>query len=51
MAVCEPESFLSIDDLAIPETIKPFLAGYRLGEDGIPEWILQGDSILNAMLC
>lgn len=51
MAVCEPESFLPVDDLEIPETIRPFLAGYHLAEDGTPEWILQGDSILSSMPC
>lgn len=49
MVVCEPESFLSVDNLEIPKTIKPFLKGYRVVEDGTPEWILNGDSILGAM--
>ncbi len=51
MVICAPESLLSVDDLGLPETIRPFLKGYRIGEDGQPEWILKGESILSAMPC
>jgi positive phototaxis protein PixI len=49
ITVCEPELIRPVTDIPIPATIQPFLDGYRLGVDGQPEWVVNGESILSAM--
>ncbi|MEO1350191.1 MAG: chemotaxis protein CheW [Cyanobacteria bacterium J06635_15] len=49
MVICEPELIQAITNLAIPETIRPFLEGYWRGDTSKDHWILNGEAVLNAI--